>query len=98
MPQTTADLQRGAARYQGACAASADGSWRVEEGDPARLAWRLEYDKSTVYFALHLAEGSDGALSGKGDFYDTARAGTVVKRVGTFDARRVSRTFPVDLR
>lgn len=98
LAQSAADLQRGAARYQGVCVDSADGSWLVQEGEPApRLAWRLEYEKSTVFFAFDVVEGSDGALSGKGDVYASPRSDPkAIRRVGAFDARRVNRAF--DLR
>ena len=92
------DLDRGAARYQGVCVDSADGSWLVQEGpDAARLVWRLEYEKSTVFFAFDVAEAADGALGGNGDVYAAPRADPkAIKRVGNFDARRVSKAY--DLR
>ena len=100
------ETRRGAARYQGICVDSADGSWIVQEGAssarggdgatavvPPRLAWRLEYEKSTVYFAVDLDESrSDGVLAGTGgDVYAAPRANPkAIAKVGGFDARRVS--------
>ena len=65
---------------------------------PPRLAWRLEYEKSTVYFALDLQTSeTDGALNGKGDVFAAPRAEPkAIKRVGGFEAKRVNRDW--DLR
>ena len=61
LAQSAEDLNRGAARYQGVCVDSADGSWIVQEGAEApRLAWRLEYEKSTVFFAADLNGDEEG--------------------------------------
>ena len=100
-PQSAEEMRRGAARYQGVCVDSADGSWIAQEGlgdGPARLAWRLEYEKSTVYFALDLQTSTaDGALAGKGDVYSAPRAEPkAIKRVGGFEAKRLNREW--DLR
>mgnify|MGYP006104766565 CR=1 FL=1 len=100
-PQSAEEMRRGAARYQGVCVDSADGSWIAQEGlgdGPARLAWRLEYEKSTVYFALDLQTSTaDGALAGKGDVYSAPRAEPkAIKRVGGFEAKRLNRDW--DLR
>ena len=100
-PQSAAETRRGAARYQGVCVDSADGSWIVQEGVDdglPRLAWRLEYEKSTVYFALDLQTSAvDGALAGQGDVFAAPRAEPkALRRVGGFEARRVNREW--DLR
>ena len=94
-PQSAEETRRGAARYQGVCVDSADGSWLVQEGAGAgapRLAWRLEYEKSTVFFAFDVVESPrDGALVGKGDVYAAPRANPKgLAKVGGFEARRVS--------
>ena len=97
-PQSVAETLRGAARYQGVCVDSADGSWVVQEGSGgegvsgSRLAWRLEYEKSTVYFAVDLVESPrDGALGGRGDVYAAPRADPrALAKVGNVEARRVS--------
>ena len=95
LAQAAEDLNRGAARYQGVCVDSADGSWLTREGEgdaAARLAWRLEYDKSTVFFAFDLPE--TGELAGKGDVYAAPRSDPkALRKVGVFDARRVSREW-----
>jgi len=89
LAQSAEDLNRGAARYQGVCVDSADGSWIVQEGAEApRLAWRLEYEKSTVFFAADL--NGDGK-EGKGSVYAAPRTDPkAIKRVGEFSAKRVS--------
>jgi len=102
LAQSAADLSRGAARYQGECVDSADGSWLVQEGRaesaPPRLAWRLEYERSTVFFAVDVATQRDGALGGaNGEVYAAPRADPkALRKVGTFSARRVNTAF--DLR
>ena len=97
LAQSAEDLSRGAARYQGVCVDSADGSWVMQEGkeaNEARLAWRLEYDKSTVYFSADLS--GDGS-SGDGTVFAAPRAEPkALKRVGTFSARKVTSSW--DLR
>jgi hypothetical protein len=99
-PQSAEEMRRGAARYQGVCVDSADGSWIVQEaaGDGARLAWRLEYERSTVYFAFDVkTSATDGTLVGQGDVYAAPRADPkALRRVGGFDARRVNSAW--DLR
>ena len=76
-------------------------SWIVQEGatpeSALRLAWRLEYERSTVFFAVDLAESgpSSGAtaLAGKaGDVFAAPRADPKagLRKVGFFDAKRVS--------
>ena len=92
-PQSAADMNRGSARYQGVCVDSADGSWIVQEsGDASRLAWRLEYERSTVFFSLPITESAqDGTLVGKGDVFAQPRSDpNGLKKVGSFDAKRVS--------
>ena len=54
-----------------------------------RLAWRLEYEKSTVFFAFDVG----GDMSGKGDIFAVPRAGGKLARVGNFDAKRVSKEW-----
>jgi hypothetical protein len=96
LAQSAEDLSRGAARYQGVCVDSADGSWVVQQEDAAapRLAWKLEYEKSTVFFAADL-EG-DGS-QGKGSVYAAPRADPkAIKRVGEFTAKKVTSAW--DLR
>ena len=63
-----------------------------QDGDPARLAWRLDYEKSTVFFASDITMGADGKLEGKGDVFAQPRADPSMKlaKVGTFNARRIS--------
>ena len=99
-PQSAEEMRRGAVRYQGVCVDSADGSWVVQEGatpeSAPRLAWRLEYEKSTVYFALDLKE-TDGVLAGRGDVYAAPRANPKgLAKVGGFEAKRVTKDW--DLR
>ena len=99
-PQSAEETRRGAVRYQGVCVDSADGSWIVQEGktpeSAPRLAWRLEYEKSTVYFALDVEE-TDGLLSGRGDVYAAPRADPKsLAKVGGFEAKRVTKDW--DLR
>ena len=92
-PQSAADMNRGSARYQGVCVDSADGSWIVQEsGDASRLAWRLEYERSTVFFSLPITQSAqDGTLVGKGDVFAQPRSDpNGLKKVGSFDAKRVS--------
>ena len=95
-PQSAAEMRRGSARYQGVCVDSADGSWiaqeGVTEGAPPRLAWRLEYEKSNVFFSFDVKENSgDGALSGRGDVFAAPRSEpSGLRRVGSFKAKRVS--------
>ena len=95
-PQSAAEMRRGSARYQGVCVDSADGSWIVQEGvtegAPPRLAWRLEYEKSNVFFSFDVKENSgDGALSGRGDVFAAPRSEpSGLRRVGSFKAKRVS--------
>lgn len=95
-PQSVEDMRRGSARYQGICVDAADGSWLVQEGakggdSPPRLAWRLDYPRSTVFFSFDVEERPDGALGGRGEVYATPRADPrALTRVGVFDAKRVS--------
>ena len=95
-PQSAAEMRRGSAHYQGVCVDSADGSWIVQEGvaegAPPRLAWRLEYDKSTVFFSFDVNENrGDGVLSGRGDVFAAPRSEpSGLRRVGSFEAKRVS--------
>ena len=83
---------RGAARYQGVCVDSASGSWLLKDTPPApRLAWRLEYEKSTVFFSTELSEAADGTLTGKGEVFAAPRSDpAALRRVGTFKSRQVS--------
>lgn len=83
---------RGAARYQGVCVDSASGSWLLKDTPPApRLAWRLEYEKSTVFFSTELSEAADGTLTGKGEVFAAPRSDpSALRRVGTFKSRQVS--------
>jgi len=83
---------RGAARYQGVCVDSASGSWLVKDTPQApRLAWRLEYEKSTVFFSTELSEAADGTLTGKGEVFAAPRSDpAALRRVGTFKSRQVS--------
>ena len=94
LAQSAEELNRGAARYQGVCVDSADGSWLVQEGDPSpRLAWRLEYDKSLVYFSFPVV-AQDGTLGGSGDVFAHPRSDPKsIRKVGTFDAKRVSKEW-----
>ena len=94
-PLSAAEMRRGAARYQGVCVDSADGSWLVQEGAaegaPPRLAWRLEYEKSTVFFSFEVKENGGGRLSGRGDVFAAPRSDpSGLRRVGSFTAKRVS--------
>ena len=92
LAQSAEDLQRGAAQYQGVCVDSASGSWVVQDGDPTpRLAWRLEYEKSTVFFSSSISQDASGALIGKGDVYASPRGDpSNLRRVGNFVSKRVS--------
>lgn len=93
LAQSAEELNRGAARYQGVCVDSADGSWLVQEGDPPRLAWRLEYAKSQVFFSFPVA-AKDGTLGGSGDVFAQPRSDPKsIRKVGTFDAKRVSKEW-----
>ena len=97
-PQSAEETRRGAARYQGVCVDSADGSWIVQEGandgldGPPRLAWRLDYEKSVVFFAFDVKSSpTDGALIGRGDVFAAPKANPKgIAKVGGFEARRVS--------
>ena len=61
-----------------------------QDGEPPKLAWRLDYEKSTVFFSSDLNEGVDGALLGKGDVYAMPRAdSSKLAKVGSFNARRL---------
>ena len=99
LAQSAADLNRGAARYQGVCVDSASGSWVIQEGmgdeAPARLAWRLDYEKSAVFFAFDVRESTtDRALGGSGEIYASPRGdASAVRRIGSFEARRISREW-----
>ena len=101
LAQSASDLSRGAARYEGVCVDSADGSWLIQEArseaEEPRLAWRLEYEKSTVFFAVNVASSS-GTLQGQsGEVFAAPRNDPKsIRKVGSFDARRVSKEW--DLR
>ena len=87
-------------RYQGVCVDSADGSWQIADATadaPARLAWALEYEKSTVYFALDVQQTGSN-LGGKGSVFAKIRSepNSPLKKVGSFEAKRVSEDW--DLR
>lgn len=83
---------RGAARYQGVCVDSASGAWLLKDTLPVpRLAWRLEYEKSTVFFSTELSAAADGTLTGKGEVFAAPRSDpAAIRRVGTFKSRKVS--------
>lgn len=96
-PQSAEETRRGAARYQGVCVDSADGSWLVQEGpsdsSPPRLAWRLDYEKSLVFYGFDVESSSkDGSsLVGRGDVYAAPKANPKgIAKVGSFEAKRVS--------
>lgn len=68
-----------------------DASVCLQDGESApKLAWRLDYEKSSVFFSSDLTEGADGVLLGKGDVYAMPRADpSKLAKVGQFSARRL---------
>lgn len=94
--ETVLGAQRGSARFSGPCVDPAMGTWTAQEGGSSgpRLASRLEYEKSSVFYSLgELTRENGGALRGKGEIYVAPRSDpNALRRVGKFDARRVEPT------
>lgn len=89
--QTVLGTQRGSARFSGPCVDPASGTWTAQDGELTgpRLAAKLEYDKSSVFYSLALDRSRDGTLVGKGEIYASPRRDPeAVRRVGVFDARQ----------
>lgn len=89
--------RRGAASYSGPCVDAARGTWAFQEGaaagQSARVASRLEYEKSSVFYSFALDDNGRGSaairLSGSGEIYASPRADpTSLRKVGSFTAQR----------
>ena len=90
--QTVLGAQRGSASYTSPCVDPAVGTWTAQDGDRTgpRLAARLEYGKSSVFYSLALEQAPDGALAGKGEIYAAPRIDpNALRKVGIFEARRL---------
>ena len=89
--QAVLGTQRGYASYSGPCVDSATGTWTAQDGAQTgpRLAARLAYVKSTVFYSLALDRANDGTLKGSGEIYAAPKSDpNTLRKVGLFDAQR----------
>ena len=89
--QSVLGMQRGSAAYSSPCVDPAQGTWTAQQGGRTgpRLAARLEYEKSTVFYSLGLDESNKGKLKGYGEIYAAPRSDpNNLRKVGLFEAVR----------
>ena len=93
VPADDAGAESGSIEFQSPCVASAEGTWQVDE-TTQMLRWRLEYDRSSVFYSAPLDAFAAPQKSNrvKGDVLAAPRSEPeAMRKVGSFDLTLRSR-------